>query len=144
MKMPPGVVTGTNVLALLLATGCYGAQRLPLVPSPETRVVGDIRGVVLREEAGGGRIEFSQVSEVRWTSSELIISGTGMTGAAEAFVLRQLSPTVTASFALEDVSHVLVPSIPSGRKVIGHAAAAFLGYSVGAVAFLIAFLMSYR
>ena len=125
------------MLALLLATGCYNAQRLPLVPSPETRVVGDIRGVVLKEEAGGGTIEFSQVSEVRWSSSELIISGTGMTGAAEAFVSRQHGPTVTASFALEDVGHVLIRSIPSGRKVMGHGAMVFLGYLGGAVIFII-------
>jgi len=113
-----GVATGTTLLALLLATACYGTRRLPLVPSSETRVVGDIRGVVLKEHAGGGRIEFSRVSEVRWTSSELIITGTvvirdaGSGAVARALIqtgqLRRRGQTTTASFPHEDVSHVLL------------------------------------
>lgn len=106
----PGVVAVALVGSLLLATACHSTGRLPLVPSPETRVVGDIRGVVLKEQAGGGRIEFSRVSEVRWTPSELIITGTVTMG------------QTIATFPLEDVSHVLLAEpnnleIPAGLVV---------------------------
>lgn len=95
------------MLALLLTTACYSTRRLPLVPSSETRVVGDIRGVVLKEQAGGGRIEFSRVSEVRWTLSELIITGTLVTRDDEGLVRRR-GQTMTAPFPLEDVNSVLL------------------------------------
>ena len=97
-------------------------------------MVGDIRGVVLNEEAGGGRIEFSRVSEVRWTSSELIITGTVTTRDDEGRALRRRGQTMTTSFPLEDVSHVLLaePQYKYLEIVTGIAVGAVLGI-VGSV-----------
>lgn len=135
--MSRGVATGTTLLVLLLATACYSTSRLPLVPSSETRVVGDIRGVVLKEQAGGGRIEFSRVSEVSWTSSELIITGTVTTRYDEGGVLRRRGQTtMTASFPLEDVSHVLLAE--HQFKYLEVAPGIAVGAFLGAIAVLVA------
>ena len=100
-------------MILLLATGCYGIRPLPLVPSPETRVIGDVRGVVLREGAGGRTFQFSDVSETRWTSSGLIITGTvDAPGRVRNGTYEPPSPdhgrVRTVSFPLSDIDHVLV------------------------------------
>ena len=124
------------MLALLLATACYSTKRLPLVPSSEARVVGDIRGVVLKEEAGGGRIEFSRVSEVRWTSSELIITGRVTTRDDEAFALRRRGQTITTSFPLDDVSQVLLAE--HRYKYLEIAPGIAVGAILGALAVLVA------
>lgn len=131
--MSRGVATGKTLLALLLVTACYSTTRLPLIPSSDSRIVGDIRGVVLKEEAGGGRIEFSRVSEVRWTPSELVITGTVMTRGDEGGVLRRRGQTMTTSFPLEDVSHVLLAEPQYKYLEIG------TGIAVGAVLGLVGF-----
>ena len=76
---------------------------LSVVPSPEARIVGDIRGVVLRSEARGERFEFSDVAEVRWTSSAVTITGT-----LNAPGHQEHGRNTTASFPLADVQYLIV------------------------------------
>ena len=101
-----------SVAACFPIAGCGAVFRtVPLPPaSSEAEVVADIRGVVLREGAGGGRFQFSDVSEARWTSSELVITGVvnspGNPGHGQ---------TRTMSFAFADVDHVLVRDYQPAR-----------------------------
>ena len=92
----------------LLIAGCMSVVRP--VPSPETRVLGDIRGVVLDDGAEGSRVEFWSVAEVQWTSDALVITGIvdspGRTGRSQL---------ETRRFPLDHVSHVLVRETSPGR-----------------------------
>ena len=76
-------------------------------------MVADVRGVVLNDQAGGARFEFSDVTSVRWTASALIITGTVHgPGRIEHGVFIPPNPahgeTRSIEFSLGDVSHVLV------------------------------------
>ena len=88
-----------SCMALPLTSGCTGRfEHLLPVPTPETRVVGDVTGVVLRGEAADERVEFIEVRAVNWTSSELVITGRRDEGGI----------VETASFPLEQIRYVLV------------------------------------
>lgn len=102
-----------------------GLDGLPVVPSAEARVVGDIRGVQLSPESGGERIEFSDVTEVRWGSTELVITGTVDTSGS---LERRLSPTT--SVPLEDVDYVIVRDYDPGGSYLS----SFLGAAAGTAA----------
>lgn len=102
---------------------------LSVVPSTAARVVGDIRGIQLSPESGGERIEFSDVTEVRWGPTELVIAGTvDASGSLE----RRQSPTT--SVPLEDLDYVIVREYGPGgswsRSFLAAAAGSFAGVFV--------------
>lgn len=95
-------------------------------PSPGTRVLGDIRGVVLR--GGEQRVEFWQVSDVRWTADTLVI-----TGVVDSPDRTSYSRPETISFPLDDVSYVLVREFNPGKSIWTSVG---LGLATGAVTLL--------
>ena len=92
-------------------------------PSPGTRVLGDIRGVILR--GADQRVEFRQVSDVRWTADTLVI-----TGVVDSPDRTRYSRAETISFPLDDVSYVLVRDFSPGRSFW---ASVGVGLATGAV-----------
>ena len=112
LARPRALLIGIAIASVLIS-GCMNAVRP--VPSPETRVMGDIRGVVLDDDAGGGggsRVEFRSVAEVRWTSDALII--TGMVDSPGRTGRSQLE---TRWFPVDDVSYyVLVRESSPGKS----------------------------
>ena len=95
-----------------------GPDSLMVVQASEVRVIGDIRGVTLRPEAGGQAIEFSEVSEVRWTSSALIITGT-----TDALGSTDPDGVITACYPLADIHSVIVREYGEGSSSLS----SFLG-----------------
>lgn len=91
------------VIPVAMPASGEALDTLAVVPSPEVRVVGDVRGVVLRPEAGGERIEFSEVVEVRWNSSAVVITGT-----VNAPGSQEHGQDITASFPLADAHYLIV------------------------------------
>lgn len=102
-----------------------------LVPSPEARVLGDIRGVVLGDGVNERRVEFFEVSRVRWTSSALVTTGAvdypGRAG-------RRPVEKISFSFPLDDISYVLVREFSPGKSFWQSVGG---GLAVGALAGLV-------
>ena len=112
------------LLACILALdGCISLNPVSLAsaPPPEPAVIADIRGFVLTDEAGGVEFRFSEVSDVRWTSSDLSITGTiDDPGSADHQQVR------TVSFPLGDVNHLLVREYRPGRSFLASTALAIV------------------
>ena len=99
-----------------------GPESLTVDQGSEARVIGDIRGVALRPEAGGQLIEFSEVSNVRWTESALVITTTDYArGDTDSERL------TTASYPVADIESVIVRDY---RKVRSSLASLGLGFAL--------------
>lgn len=92
-------------------------------PSPEARVLGDIRGVILQAPERK-RVEFAEVSDVQWSVDTLTI--TGIVNASDGTVA---VASETLSFPLKDVSHVLVRDFSPGKSFL---ASIGTGFAIGA------------
>jgi len=96
------------VAALPFVAGCFGVIAQPL-PEPVDRADTEVMGVVLAEEQGGERIEFTRVDQVRW--SDLSLSITGVLG-------QNLDNVQTRAFDLPDLSGVLVRGMDGTKTSI--------------------------
>ena len=117
-----GVAVGS-----LLTSSCMSVRG---TPSPGARVLGDIRGVILHAPERK-RVEFAQVSDVRWSSDTLTIAG--IVNASDRTVA---VATETLSFPLEDVSYVLVRDFSPGKSFL---ASIGTGFAIGAGVALLMF-----
>lgn len=122
MRKPPRAV----VLSVMIpfVAGCMGTIPRPL-PEPSARPEGSVRGVVLDEDHGGTRVEFSEVAHVEWSDSTVAITGVlkeaedgpgevvtriHRLSELESLLVRQLDPNRTS---------ILVASVVVGITVIG-------------------------
>lgn len=126
-RLEAAAPVGFALLPCILALGgCISLSPVSLAsaPPPEPAVIADIRGFVLTDEAGGVAFRFSEVSDVRWTSSDLSITGTiDDPGSASHQQVR------TISFPVGDVDHLLVREYRPGRSFVASTvASASLGY----------------
>jgi len=140
------MVSGCRYMALSTAPGVLvplvvpapepGPESLTVVQTSEPRVIGDIRGVALRPEAGGQVIEFSEVSNVRWTSSVLVITGT-----VDPPDSADPGQIATARYPVADIDYVIVRKYSKGmssvRTFLG---AAVIGFAGGYLTLLLASL----
>lgn len=114
---------------ILTVGGCISLNPVSLASAPvsERAVMADTRGFVLTDEAGGVAFRFSEVLEVRWTSSDLSITGTiDDPGSADHQQVR------TISFPLGDVGHLLVREYRPGRSFVAATVASTLaGFVLG-------------
>ena len=114
--------TGPGVLVPLVVPAPEpGPDSLPVAQTSEPSVIGDIRGVVLRPDAGGQVVEFSGVSDVRWTSSGLVISGT-----VDALDSADPGQIAAAHYPIADIDYVIVRNYSKGIS----STRTFLGASV--------------
>jgi len=138
------MVSGCRYMALSTAPGLLvplvvpapepGPDSLTVVQTSEPRVVGNIRGVVLGPEAGGQVVEFSEVSDVRWTSSVLVITGTvDAAGSADP------GQITTARYPIEDINYVIVRNYSKGSSSLKSFLGAFpIGFVSGYLALWLA------
>ena len=120
------------VIAPLAITPETGLDTLPLAPSRDTRVVGDIRGVQLLPAVGGARVEFSEVTQVSWTSSALLITGT-----VDAPRTPEDGLHTTSSFPLADIDYVIVREYNHGKSEAATFATTMLGSLAGTFLLLV-------
>ncbi len=113
-------------------------------------MLADIRGVVLNAGAASGVYEFEEVSRVRWTSSTLVISGlphhlapihtlTTVPASRQPGIIpgagdeSRSTGTVTITFPLEEVSHVLVRELDGRETWRNSLVVGFVAGAVGGV-----------
>ncbi len=125
MRLP--VVT---TVALLLASGCYTVNRMRLPEATHPLDHSRLRGIVLEDGAGGKTIEFYQVSEVSWTTSEMVVT-------AVFRVEDGSDESTTMSFHLEDVRGVLFVEEAGVEGVTGGLAGTALGLLASPVLFFV-------
>lgn len=112
----PNAVLAAVVAVAFMVSGCVSVQRTP-VPGPEARDGLDIRGVVLGDcppdGTGCETFEYSEVHDVRWTETSLVI-----TGAVHAPGEDDHGQITTVTFPLAEVSDVLVSETAGTRSSI--------------------------
>lgn len=112
----PNAVLAAVVAAAFMVSGCISVQRAP-VPGPEARDGLDIRGVIVGECPPDGpgceTFEYSEVHDVRWTETSLVI-----TGAVHAPGEDDHGQITTVTFPLAEVSEVLVSETAGTRSSI--------------------------
>ena len=112
----PNAVLATVVAAAFLVSGCASVQRAP-VPGPEARDGLDIRGVIVGECAPDGTgcemFEYSEVHDVRWTETSLVVTGTVNAPGEDGH-----GQITTVAFPLAEVSNVLVSETAGTRSSI--------------------------
>ena len=112
----PNAALAAVVAVAFTVSGCMSVQRAP-VPGPEVRNGLDIRGVILGEcppEATGCELfEYSEVHDVRWTETSLVI-----TGVVHAPGEDDHGQITTVAFPLAEVSEVLVSDMDGTRASI--------------------------
>ena len=136
--LPVTGVVAVGVVASFLSAGCYhhANRRVPVAAASEPVVLSDIRGVVFKEEAGGGEVRYSEVSDVHWLPEALEIDGR-----VDAPGSPDHGRLTTLAFPYEDVSRLLVAPHPNREDVRGvRGAASFGGMLGGSVGFLLVVL----
>ena len=110
MKNPRAALVAAVLLPFL--AGCVRVHAQS-ASDAAGRDAGAYRGVVLRDAAGGGRVEFSRVDAVEWTDTTLTLTGEALPrpGGAPAGV-------TTRRFALADVEGVLVRGVDANRTSV--------------------------
>lgn len=101
-----------TVAAAFLASSCMSVQRIA-VPEPELRTDLDVQGVVLGEGPDSELFEFSEVHEVRWTETSLVVAGV-----VQAPGESDHGQTTAVTFPLAEVDELLVRSMDGTRSSI--------------------------
>ncbi len=101
-----------TVAAAFLASSCMSVQRIA-VPEPELRTDLDVQGVVLGEGPDSELFEFSEVHEVRWTETSLVVAGV-----VQAPGEPDHGQTTAVTFPLAEVDELLVRSMDGTRSSI--------------------------
>lgn len=106
MKKPAPALAIT-VTASFMA-GCVATAARPL-PEPAMRPATHIAGVVLGDTATGERIVYSELLQVEWTDSTVVLTGSIDDGS------RGEAPIATTPYRLADVGGVLVREVDANR-----------------------------
>lgn len=108
----PKALPAATVAAAFLASSCMSVQRIA-VPEPELRTDLDVQGVVLGEGPDSELFEFSEVHEVRWTETSLVVAGV-----VQAPGEPDHGQTTAVTFPLAEVDELLVRSMDGTRSSI--------------------------